>query len=223
MQTGFPLLGPAHLMIVAGIPAIASGLAWMGRRSRTAARSIRLGLGFLLLGTEVAGYVHTRGLHFPNDLPLQLCDFTLAFTTIATFTLWPLCFEFAYFGALAGSGMAVLTPDLREPFPSFATVLFFVMHGSAIIAVLTLIWQHDARLRPGAVWRAFAVLNVIAAAVGVFDWAFGTNYMYLRAKPEHVSLLNYLGPWPVYIFTGDLLALLLFFLLSLPFRRGHRR
>jgi len=133
--------------------------------------------------------------------------------------LKPWTFEVAYFAGIGGSSQAVLTPDLWAPFLSYPTIYFFSAHGGLITAVLTLVWSGQARPRPGCLWRTLLVLNIYAAFVSAFNAAFGTNYMYLCRKPAGASLLDHLGPWPWYILSGEILALAVFWLLWLPFRR----
>lgn len=221
MQSNFALFGPIHTLILLSIPALAAALALCVRLGLPA-KPVRLGLAGVMILSSIGwyGYLAARGwLKFPGSLPLELCDATLLLTVIALLTLNPLSTDLAYYGALAGTTMALVTPDLWEPFPSFSTVQFFVAHGLVIVAVLFLIWTNQARPRPGSVWRAMLGVNVFAAVVSGFNVIFGTNYMYLRAKPENVSLLDYMGLWPWYVLSGEAVALVLFVLLWLPFRR----
>ena len=127
--------------------------------------------------------------------------------------------ELAYYWGLAGSGMAILTPDLGVSLPSYPAIQFFTAHGGVIIAVLYVIWRKLSKPRADSWLRAFILLNCYAGLIAVFNFVFKTNYFFLCEKPASASLLDYMGPWPIYIIVGEILALGIFALLHVPFRK----
>jgi hypothetical integral membrane protein (TIGR02206 family) len=224
LSANLPLLSPLHLAIIAAIPALAGSLAWATRARPHAASVTGRLLGAFLVLNEIIWYVYRyshEGLRFPSGLPLKLCDIAVWIAAIAALMrpLSPAFFELAWYWGLAGAGMAVLTPDLWAPFPSYPSLYFFAAHGGVVATVLFLVWSNQATPRPGSWWKAFIAVNCYAGAVGAFNAAFKTNYLYLCNRPGHPSILDLLGPWPVYLLAAELLTLLLFWLLWLPFRR----
>ena len=214
------LFGPLHLALLLATAAIAVGLVALCRRRAVSVRAVRLVLGYGLAVNEAGWwwfrYSH-EGIHASN-LPLQLCDAAVWLTVVACLTLQPFVVEAAYFAGLAGAGMALLTPDLWSPWPSYPAIYFFVAHGGIVVACAVLIFGRIAKLRPRAWWRVFGALLAYTCAVGAFDWVSGANYMYLCQKPKSGSLLNAFGPWPIYLLLSVAVALVLFWLLDLAAR-----
>lgn len=221
MRPYIQLFGPAHLLILLTVPAFAAALVAIQRRLAAGPAILRRILGLLLLvdATVYNGYLFVKNAPaFPGHLPLELCDASVCLVTLSLLVPSRIVFDLAYYGALAGASMALITPNLWEAFPSYGTVQFFVVHGWMVAAILYLVWSGLARPRPRSVWIAMLGLNVYAACIGTFDAIFKTNYMYLRAKPANASLLDLLGPWPWYIASAEVIALVIFQLLYLPFR-----
>jgi hypothetical integral membrane protein (TIGR02206 family) len=225
MHPGFTLFGTIHVAILCAVPILAGALSFAHRRFPAAGNFIRLGFAAILLADTAVYYgwqVKRHCLTFPDHMPFELCDASMALTVLSLFLLRPLLFDLAYYWALAGASMALLTPNLLQPFPSFGTVQFFMSHGLTVAGVLYLVWSRQASPRPWSVARAMIVVNVFAVLVGPFDYLYKTNYFYLRFKPANSSLLDFLGPWPIYIASTEAVALVLFLLLYLPVRHTRK-
>ena len=226
MPASLHLFGPVHLLILATVPLLAVALAAFQRKLPPGSRALRLPLALLLFVVSIMyyGYMALHGqLMFPSLLPLQLCDLSLWLVILALLTLNPLVFDLAYYPALAGASMSLLTPNLSADAPVFLCIQFFLDHGLIVVGVLYLICSRQARPRPWSVARAMLFVNIFAAAVGAFDFIYKTNYMFLCAKPGTVSLLDYMGPWPWYILSGELVGLVFFLSLYLPFRGAETK
>ena len=183
---------------------------------------VRAGLAGLLL-TGAIGYVVAEWwlgeLSAWDFLPLHLCDFAIFLAAFALLTRHRTAVELLWFWALTGTLLAVVTPAVSGSFPDWRWVLYFAMHGGVIAAAAVLVLGCGIRPRPGAPWRAFGWTAAYAAAVAIVDFATGANFLWLRAKPPQPTLLDWLGPWPVYILAAGGIGLAGFVLLALPFRR----
>lgn len=188
-------------------------------------RPARRPLAVLIAGAYLVEHAYfvargTWSLDF--NLPLHLTDVVTVVAVLALWTARPALVELTWFWGLTASLQAVLTPDLGADFPELVYWTFFITHGGAVVAAVMLVIGCGIEPRPGAVKRAFAATLAVAAAAGAANLLTGGNYMWLREKPDTASLLDVMGPWPWYIVTAALLALALFSLLYLPFRRRPR-
>ena len=216
---------PEHLAAL-GVLAVAAGLSvWLARCGRdraTVALSRTVALVILAgwIGEQVADVV--EGIWSVKfTLPLQLTD-VVSLTAVAA--LWrprPLLVELTYFWALTASLQATLTPDLARTFPSVFYFTYFAYHCGAIVAACLLVFGRRMYPRPGAPVRVFAATLVVAAVAGGADLVTGGNYMYLRQKPAHSSLLDLMARWPWYIVETAIVGLAM--LVALQALTGYAR
>lgn len=222
MSSRFELFGPAHLFTLGALAVLAVGLVRLGRSGRLEGPA-RIGLSLALVA-GVTGYLYDvgqrRAIRLTDVLPLHLCDMAILLALLGLVAAgrgrfgetrlvrWST--ELLYFWTTTGTLFATLTPALGRGPPSLRFFTYFTLHGGVILAAVYLVLGLGLVPRRGAVLRVWLFTNIYAAAVLVFNLVLEKNYLYLLEKPSGPTLLDWLGPWPLYILVCDVLALLLF-------------
>lgn len=217
----FERFGTAHWTVLALTALFAFNLVYISRgnleRGRWCDRVLAVFL-LLLYPSSLALGRELGLLNKDNILPCHLCDLAALCGAAALWFRNQRLAEIVWFWGLAGTLNGLVTPALSESFPSLRFISFFALHSGVVIAAVYLVAGLGLRPQPGAVWRAFGWMQVYALLAGAVNYATGSNYGFLRSKPEQASLLDFLGPWPWYLIGLEALALVLFALLYLPFR-----
>lgn len=211
--------------VVVGLVAIGAFL-YLGRRGGRTERITRALLAFLNLSvfafSSWAWSFVQRESDIDNAVPLHLCDLAAFTAGFALITRNRTLCMLTYFWGLAGTVQGIATPATDVGFPHPAFFSFFIHHfvvvGAALYLPIVLGWRGD---RPW--WRspliAFGWLNAYVVVAIIANHRLGTNFGFLAGKPANPSVLDHLGPHPVYIFWLETIALVMFFLLALPIRK----
>ena len=229
-QREFSAYGPSHLVVLAVFAIGAALLVWIGRR-QTESQARLLGRVFATLIVVAFGVALVYKLINPaldTSVPLQLCDVA---ELTAAYALWSQrhwAFVLTYYWGLVLSSQALITPDIgtREEgapdFPHHLFVTFFTLHVLVVWAAIYLTW---GRRNPPR-WRDYRFAIVVTLAWAAITFAFnaitGTNYGYLNGKPPTASLLDVLGPWPVYLLTEVAIVAIVWALMTWPWERTRR-
>lgn len=198
----FTAYSPSHLVVLAIFAAGTIGLLLAGPRLRGshAERPLAVALAWANL---VFGIASTVTELFPfsakHSLPLQICDLAWIFVAWALLSMRPLPLAMTYYWGLTLSVQALVQPTLTEPFPDLQFFVFWAKHVLIVWGAVYLCLS----LRHGPDWSAYrwAVAWTLGwlVAVMALNELIGSNYGYVNGKPSDATVLDVLGPWPVYV------------------------
>lgn len=153
-----------------------------------------------------------------TSLPLHLCGLGIIISAVMLWKKDEKLYDFLYFWGTAGATQALLQPNLSiYNFPHYRFLQFFVSHGFFVAAVIFATFILNFRPRFKSIYKAFVITNIFAFFIGIFNFASGSNYMFIAHKPETASILDFMGPWPLYLIPLEFIALFMFTIVYVPF------
>ena len=221
MVTEFHTFSFQHFGMLFFLSGIATALIRKGRQSSSLKNLntaiVIAGITFSCEIIETIVLLSLGRYDYHIDLPLFLCDISALILPFVLYSRNRKWLGILYFWTMAGTLQALLTPELKEGFPSPEFFRYFTMHGGIVIALLYSVIVFRIRITWRDLINAVLYAQVYLVCIHVINQILDSNYGYTIQKPIGPTILDYFGPWPWYILAGEGLMVILFLLLLLPF------
>lgn len=214
---------PAHFITLAIGFSLTALLLICAKRSEKNQRTATAILVFMCLSSFPFALYAWRGhpQSLDNILPLHLCDLAAIIAGFALYTRKPVLLTLTYFWGLGATFQALLTPAITIGPPELPFIHFFWQHfaivATALYIPIVLKWKPEMPW-----WRSplkvFGISLLYQGFALAVNTVLKTNFAFASRPPDNPSLIDHLGPWPLYLFAIQGVALLIFLMLALPFR-----
>ncbi|QNF93253.1 TIGR02206 family membrane protein [Janibacter indicus] len=221
----FEAMGTSHLAMIGiclvGLPL----MVLLGRLARAHPQPVARGFALVLVAAVLPLQVldHLPGnFQLGVSLPLQLCDLAALVAVIALWTRNHTAICVTYLWGLLLTPQALVTPALAADFPDPRFVVFWAMHILVVWAAVFLTFGLGHRPDWSGYRRTVALTATWMLVLYPLNLLLGTNYGFVNGKPGTGSLLDLLGPWPVYLAVEVVIVALVWALMTWPWTRQHR-
>ena len=222
------VFGAVHLVLL-GVTVLASVLAVWGMR-RIQGVEIRTKIlrrcGWVLLGLALFQTIWSllpANWNIGSALPLHYSDVLRFVPAIALIRQSRWAVAISYYWGLTLNPQAIITPHPSIlVVPSVDFVLYWVLHITVFVAPLVLVWGIGWRPQWRDFWRTYAVAIAWAMVIMPINVTLGTNYGFVNHPPDGASLIDWLGPWPIYVVWMAVIAGILWAVMTWPWVLRHR-
>ena len=128
-------------------------------------------------------------------------------------------YELVYFLGIIGALYNLLTPNLEfYGFPHYRFFYALITPAVIFLSVIHMTFaEEDIRPYWKSLLRVFITANIFIAIVYAINTYFGSNYLYLNAKPVGSKLFDLLPEWPIYILYFEVIGIAVSLILYIPF------
>lgn len=216
------LFGATHLGLLGITALVSAGAVWIIRsiRATSTQTTVIRTAGWVLLTIALVQTIWSAlpsNWNINSSLPLHYSDLLRFITAIALISGLRWAVAVSYYWGLTLNLQAIITPHpsmLAGPTVDF--LLYWVLHICVLAAPLVLVWGIGFLPQ----WRDFALTYLLAIGWAILvmpinAWL-GTNYGFVNYPPDGASLVDWLGPWPIYVVWMAVIAGSLWALMTWP-------